>query len=277
MSSVPPKRATVQLAINKDGSVASAASVSPGSVLRASLPLHSSVPGQLQGPAEPVLPPPPVLGERRPVSECTLCLFLHQRKVRFIERITFWPCPWLFFLNPCPSPPHTFQLGQLPQEKFSGSLLTSSQDFREKKSSLWQCYCLRWMEIVCNRKITPLDGPEVYFLNLHRLHLLMWLWLETITWVLYSVPILLTFLFFPTTFQLLRVSRILRSGLPGKLTTICNWGFLLLTVCKIKNVLDSTWSPDPHTRATAVRKLRFLLGKIEKQLADSLSDCTSKN
>ena len=37
-----------------------------------------------------------------------------------------------FFLNPCPSLPHTLQLGQLRQEKFSGSLLVSSQDFREK-------------------------------------------------------------------------------------------------------------------------------------------------
>lgn len=158
MSSVPRKRATVQLAINRDGSVASATLVSPGFVLRASLPLHSSVPGQPQGPAEPVLPPPPSFpGERRPVSECTLCLFLHQLKVHSLRELLSDHVLDYFFLNPCPSPPHTFQLGQLPQEKFSGSLLASSQDFREKnqvydsvivsdewKLCLIEKYTLRW-------------------------------------------------------------------------------------------------------------------------------------
>lgn len=96
-----------------------------------------------------------------------VCSSINWRSIHW-ERITFWPCPWFFFLNPCPSFPHTFQLGQLHQEKFSGSLLVSSQGFREKNQVYDSVIVFDEWKLSL---IMSLNGPEVS-LNLHRLHLL---------------------------------------------------------------------------------------------------------
>lgn len=86
----------------------------------------------------------------------------------FIERESLSDHVLDFFLNPCPSFPHTFQLGQLHQEKFSGSLLVSSQGFREKNQVYDSVIVFDEWKLCL---IMSLNGPEVS-LNLHRLHLL---------------------------------------------------------------------------------------------------------